>query len=211
MSLSHLKTSPFAVPFYDADDEMLQHWFIFCVCVAGKSAAQQEKKVDAFLGELRATVLPRNTDMLPFARLARMSRTDIEALLRRVKMGRYETITSALTLAVFETLANPCWLRECTVDHLMCLPGIGPKTARFFLMYTRRGFRGAVLDTHILKWLDEQQGTPPICEFPKSTPQNPKRYAEIEDIFLAVCDATSQTPADFDFQIWKSMARPQHV
>lgn len=211
MSLQHLKTSPFAVPFFNATDEELEQWFIFCVCVAGKSAAQMEKKVDQFLGALKTWHYAAPSTKAPFSLLSEMTRHDIASLLRTVKMGRYSTITSALTLAAMENLANRRWLRECTVDHLMALPGVGPKTARFFLMYTRPGFRGAILDTHILKWMDRIQGTPPIYDFPKSTPQSPRRYAEIEEMFLAVCAAKNITPAELDFQIWKSQARPQHV
>lgn len=211
MSLHHLKTSPFKVPFYEATDEELQQWFIFCVCVAGKSAAQMEKKVDAFLGKLTTWHYVTPSKKSPMKLLAEMDWLSIDALLKIVKMGRYGTLASALIQASDKATRQKKFLRTCTVNDLIEIPGVGPKTARFFLMYTRPGFRGAILDTHILKWMDEQQGAPPVYDFPKSTPQNPRRYAEIEDMFLTACDALNITPADFDFQIWKSRARKQHV
>lgn len=197
------------MPFYNANDEELEQWFIFCVCVAGKSAAQMEKKVDAFLGLLKDVRHPI-AGATPLMKIDVMLRRRVKAMLRRVKMGRYDTLTDAL-VAGAKAVRRAFFLQTCSVDELIRIPGVGPKTARFFLMYTRPGFRGAILDTHILKWMDRQQGTPPIYDFPQSTPQNPRRYAEIEDMFLAVCDARNLKPSELDSQIWKSMARPQHV
>ena len=45
---------------------------------------------------------------------------------------------------------------------------MGNKTARFFLMHSRPGFEGAVIDTHIHGWLEK------VCQTDLPKPDNSK-------------------------------------
>jgi len=131
-------------------------------------------------------------------RLIRMGR--LGRRLRELRTGQYTRIEKAFNALV----AGEIDLWRCTVQDLEAIHGIGPKTARFFLLKTRPGVRCAALDTHILKWLKARGHS-----VPKATPQSGKRYAEIEKIFLEECDKAGKAPAELDSEIWRSYAEPK--
>lgn len=91
-------------------------------------------------------------------------------------------------------------LKTCTVDDLQAIPGIGPKTARFFLLHTRPDAMVACLDTHILKFLRINGHDAPV-----STPSG-KRYLELERIYLDMCVRNGWNPAEKDIQIWRTFS-----
>lgn len=88
-------------------------------------------------------------------------------------------------------------LKTCTVADLEAIYGIGMKTARYFILHTRKNARVACLDTHILSWLSYYTG----YKVPKQTPTKTK-YLELEKVFLNICDTMQMTPADLDLKIW---------
>ena len=88
-------------------------------------------------------------------------------------------------------------LRTVTVPELESIKGIGPKTARFFVMSSREGVQHATLDIHILRWLVEQG----VECVPGQTPTG-KTYARLEQEFLDRVPS-GLTPAEFDLVIWK--------
>jgi 3-methyladenine DNA glycosylase/8-oxoguanine DNA glycosylase len=92
-------------------------------------------------------------------------------------------------------------LKTCSIENLESIWGIGPKTARCFLMHSRKGMRVAGLDTHVLKFL----GTKGIA-VPKSTPTG-KRYKVLEEAFLKLCDEVGKEPAEYDLEIWNKYAK----
>ena len=85
-------------------------------------------------------------------------------------------------------------------EELEEIHGIGPKTSRFFIMWTRPGANYAALDTHILKWLALRGH-----KVPKSTPSG-KKYKEIEKIFLREAAELGMSPQELDTIIWKSFS-----
>jgi thermostable 8-oxoguanine DNA glycosylase len=91
--------------------------------------------------------------------------------------------------------------RSCTVEQLEAIHGVGPKTARFFLLWTGRKIRCAALDTHLLKFLRDLG-----YKVPKNTPSG-TRYAVIEKIALAEADKRGMNPNDFDWIIWDAYSR----
>lgn len=181
---------PAEVTRFDRTDAELEEFLLFAICVAGKNSKIQAGKLAEFL-------LESDFDK-PFASPFDMIRTWVEdgtlrMHLERVKMGQYGRLAK-----VFENLVKCDFnLRTVTVYQLQLIVGL--KTSRFFLMHSRPGFRCATLDTHILKWLNEQG-----IVAPKSTPTNPKVYAELEAKYLAICDERGCDPADLDLEIWKS-------
>jgi thermostable 8-oxoguanine DNA glycosylase len=92
-------------------------------------------------------------------------------------------------------------LKKCSVEDLESVHGIGPKTARCFIIHSRKNARHAGLDTHILKFLREKGH-----EVPKATPTG-KKYRELEGVFLDYADKSGKSVAEFDLDIWRHYAK----
>jgi len=89
-------------------------------------------------------------------------------------------------------------LQTCTVDDLQSIKGIGPKSARCFLIHSRPNQRLAGLDRHLLHFMRDRGYV-----VPKQTPQSNKKYKEIEALALEVADNLGLTPAEFDLGVWR--------
>jgi thermostable 8-oxoguanine DNA glycosylase len=167
----------------------LEEWILFCVVVAGKSSFQQAQKLDAFLKL-------ETEGNSPFEKLQIM---DKKGLLRynleQVKMGQYNRIEK-----VFRSLM-PYMISTVTLDLLEQVPGIGPKTSRFFMLHSYPNQNIACLDTHILHWMREQG-----YDAPKSTP-NLKKYKVLEVCFLHEANKRGMSPAELDIQIWNERVK----
>ncbi|WP_415907098.1 hypothetical protein [Oleiharenicola sp. Vm1] len=116
----------------------------------------------------------------------------LEASIREARLGNYGKITRAFR----EIAAAQLDLKACGPEVLEKIHGIGPKTSRFFILWTRPGERYAALDTHVLKWL-RYLGH----KAPKATPP-PERYRTLELVFLAEADARRVMPRTLDGIIW---------
>lgn len=91
-------------------------------------------------------------------------------------------------------------LSTCTVDDLELCQGIGPKTARFFLLYTRENQRLAALDTHIWKVVRDN-----FPDAPAKIPSTKKQYKFWEAKFLSLLNTKKYShlnPVTFDFYGW---------
>jgi hypothetical protein len=184
---------------YQQPIHVKEEYLLFCVSVAGKKAKVQAQKLHDFLYHTE-----RNLFFLygvdPFNIIRGMIMMgNLAENLKRVKLGQYnkleETFTSIVNLAEHQSLLT--W----TVEDLEQIPGIGPKTARFFILHTNPHAHCAVLDTHILTWMREQG-----YHTPKSTPQG-KKYRELEKIFLDECEQRGMMPQEFDLQLWKERTK----
>ena len=111
--------------------------------------------------------------------------------LEKVKIGQYSRIEM-----VFKQI---CVLdaKNLKLPELESIYGIGPKTARFFLLHSFPDQNYAVLDTHILAWMREVRK----YQVPKSTPSG-KKYLELEGWFLFEAHLRDMTPAELDILIW---------
>lgn len=181
---------------FNRTEAELQEFLLFCIVVAGKNAEQQAKKLDAFLkaGYNQFGV------KTPFNLIQKMIKfpiykNSLGTLLRSVKMGQYSRISEAFIYTSF--IKN---LKTVTLNELLDVPGIGPKTSRFFLLHSRPNQNIACLDTHILKWMGKIGYT-----VPKSTPQG-IRYKQLENSFLWECHIRKKTPAELDLEIWKEIS-----
>lgn len=88
---------------------------------------------------------------------------------------------------------------DMSVESLERVYGIGPKTARMFILHSRPEQEYAVLDTHILKYLRAIGYT----QVPKSTPQNPVFYRALEQAFIRDAKKVGRRVAEHDLEVWK--------
>lgn len=209
---------------YDAPQHEIEKFFLLALLVVGKNAAVQHKKLEILLREMENTDRSMNTrtgnpDYLPFESLhfrskelfgrSAPSHTDcLDALdyslqkdLRRAATGQYRRMSQALRYLARIPEAGRWLMNPKTYRYtLRNIPGVGMKTASFFLMYTRRDAVVACLDTHVLKFMVEA-GLVPTA--PKATPGNVEKYMDLEDIFLAYCASLGKPPGAVDFTIWQ--------
>lgn len=167
-------------------DELLEFW-MFCLFVRGKNADVQAKKLDEFIRQMHG--LPHIPEMAGM----------VEFKLRQVRAGQYGTLAPALTETLLRLEKDPDYLRRASARELETIYGVGPKTARYFILHTRKNARVAALDTHILRYLG-QMGE---VKVPKTTPTG-KKYRELETIFLDYADINGVDPAAFDLAIWQA-------
>lgn len=168
--------------FRRSDAELEMFWF-YCLLVAGKNSDWAAPKNSIMF-------LDRDHEQRPLVWLKQQGRKYLE----HHKTGQYDRLTRAIR--------ESCELnfRTATVDELEAVHGCGPKTARFFILHSRRDAEVAVLDTHILKWLAEKIE----AVVPKQTPQNRKRYYAFEQIALRLFGVhfPRQPLADVDMHLW---------
>lgn len=185
-------------------DAQLQKLLMTGVVVAGKVARIQQEKLDAFLLQLRNHLVAHKSpyaNHTPFDQVSAVlgsagGELVIEQLLKSVKLGKYK-----LLLASFQAMAWGCYdLRTCTREDLCNIPGVGMKTASFFILFTRPGVRMCCLDTHILQYMKEHELADDVPRVPRSK----KDYLRLEQAFLRYCDEKHphETPAEVDFNIW---------
>lgn len=175
---------------HNRTDEDLWEFWLFCLFVRGKNADVQAGKLEQFLNEMLRRI---------------WCFSSIYGALQAVRSGQYQTLARAIWQTHQNLSENPRYLRDATVKDLEEIPGVGPKTSRFFVLHTRANARVAVLDTHILKFLWEREGLP----VPKNTPQSAKQYQALEEAFLLIADYEDVNPAHLDLAVWRA-SREEH-
>ena len=176
---------PTQITDFEADDSKLQELILFWVCAAGKNGVISAKALESLLSSNR-----KHKDQMPFEIISMIE--DLPKQLKIHGIGCYNNKAKTFH-ALLESNLN---LRTCSVDDLEKIPGIGPKTARCFLIHSRKNQSYAGLDTHILKFLRDQGH-----KVPKSTPIG-KKYKECEQLFLQYAKESGKTVAEFDLEIW---------
>ena len=162
------------------------------ICVAGKNAITQAKKVHQFLSGIEG--------VSPFDKVRELiAKGGLLKRLKEVRMGQYKRIKKA-----FEDSLD-LGLRNCSLTDLTNILGVGNKTSRFFLLHSRRSCEYVVLDTHILRFLREQCG---MADIPKSTPTNPVKYSEIEERAkkILIAKFPSFSLDEIDLKMWLEMS-----
>lgn len=181
---------------YDRSEEELEEFLLFCILVAGKNSDIQARKLDDFL---KYRPFPENVS--PFKYISSLDEQGIlETVIRECKLGQYNRVVPS-----FRDVSNRFYkkLKSVELSELVSVHGIGPRTARFFLVHSRKNCNHAVLDTHVLKWLRNQYPAN-AHNFPKSTPPE-KEYLFWETIFLAKAKELwpNKTIAEVDLEIWR--------
>lgn len=176
--------------------KQLEFFLLFAVLVAGKSASQTFKKLNEFMTRIAFGPLDFPT-LSPFE-IVRFLIEDgsLGAELEASRFGQYKRIVPALERAVSDL--DP---EDLTLEALEAIPGIGPKTSRFIMLYSDPKFEGVPLDTHILKYLKEKL---PKMNVPKSTPPAGERYEFYEKMFQGFARAQGLTVRELDTIVWQS-------
>lgn len=177
------------------DIHTLQHKLVYAMVVAGKSARFANAACNRFF-----RALPVGTT--PLAWIHAMAEGELASRLREARTGKYEKLTQGLQELADANLD----LRKCKPADLERIHGIGPKTSRFWIMWTRPDAQYATLDVHILRWLREQGH-----DAPKQTPSSRKAYARLEKTFLTEADKRGKTPRELDSEIWEASASAPNV
>jgi thermostable 8-oxoguanine DNA glycosylase len=186
---------PWNITNYGRTSSELEELILFCVAVAGKTAGVIAQALDEFLVSHAGTT--------PFDKIRRLaSRGRLLPAIRNSRLGKHMRLTKAFA----ELARSNINLKACSCKDLEAIYGIGPKTARFFILHTRPDQQLAALDTHILRYMREL-GYP---NMPRSTPTG-QRYLQIEQDFIKLARRRRRDIAEFDLWIWRQYARAAKV
>jgi endonuclease III len=181
---------PMNVTDFDRSDAELEEFFLFAVLVANKNSDRMARALDFLLRQGE----PGDS---PFDTIRRMVLDGSMPLrLIQAKTGEYGRRLKTLTEVATGMVPN---LRNAEPEDLEQIHGVGLKTARFFLMHSRRNSQYAAIDTHILKYMREFYGH----KVPNRTPTNREEYRELEEWFVLQCAIEGVTPAAKDLEVWK--------
>jgi hypothetical protein len=184
---------PKAITNYNCTKSQLELQILFWVCAAGKNAKNASRSLARFLNFWfsHASVIKPNPTAFDIIRYVDHTAT-LPLQLKEFGIGCYNHKA--------ETMRQLAWsglnLAKCSVDALEEIKGIGPKTARCFVIHTRPNQLYAGLDTHVLKYLAELGH-----QVPKSTPTG-NSYKRLESIFLSISSKSGMTNSEFDLLIW---------
>lgn len=169
----------------DRSRAALEGFLLHCLVVAGKTAHIQVEKLNRVLALVSTGT--------PFERLRVLHNagTLMDAW-RAAGLGKYTTAEAGLPLLLE---VDPSTV---TVAELEEIPGIGPKTARYYALYAR-GEEVAALDTHILKFLRDVLAYPA----PKTTPARGRKYREMEQVFIRGAYSFGLSPQEMDNVVWQ--------
>lgn len=185
--------NPEKVTNYNQSEKELEEFILFWVCAAGKNGRTAARCLDSLLKTIGGY------DIGPFNAIKIWGYYEhpetLEGwpeLLRDHGIGCYTHKANTM----FQLATSGINLKTCTVTDLESIYGIGPKTARCFLLHSRRDAQVAGLDTHILKHLKNLG-----YDVPKKTPIG-KKYLDIEKIVLMLAQKAGMSPAEYDLEIW---------
>ena len=183
------------LPTHCSDKYEKEYFLIFSIIVAGRNAKMALEKAWRLLEFTWGEETP--FDLIKHY----IDHNTLTQKLKSLKIGQYTRIEKAL-----KDIIN-LNVETCTLDDLLACHGVGNKTARFFLLNTRKDAEYAVLDTHILKWLRSIFGN--WRSVPKSTPTSQSLYQfwENEAMYAMKKEYPERTLAQADFQIWKTFAK----
>jgi hypothetical protein len=194
--------NPKEITDFNLDDWHLEEHILFWVAAAGKNGTTASRCIHKFLHNIGAT-----ESVTPFQAIYAWAHSDavnpkvnssLPDMMKKSGIGCY--YSKSRTFA--ELVLSDINLRTCTVSDLESIHGVGPKTARCFLLHSRENARVAGLDTHMLKHLKKLR-----YDVPKSTPTG-KKYLTLEQTVLMLADEAGMTPAAYDLWVWVKYNAP---
>lgn len=181
---------PTKITDYNLTTAQLQERLLWWLFAAGHNAMSAAKGIDRFLERIKKSARSGDT---PFRQMVSMRWNEVVSILEHSGLGCWR-IKSRTIKELIEANLD---LKTCSIEELESIHGIGAKTARCFVLHSRKGVDNiACLDTHILKYMKEQG-----VDVPKSTPTK-RKYLELEKEFLKLHKESNMTLAEFDLMIW---------
>jgi hypothetical protein len=180
---------PTAITKYDRTHAELEELLLNAITFAGKNARQQAQKMHALFGGQKKS---------PFALIRGWTKSKtLTKQLKQVRIGKYILLSKSFT----ELAHSRIDLAVCTVEDLEAFPGIGAKTARLFVLHSRKGQEFAVIDTHMLKEMRALNMTTL-----RTTPAG-KKYSELEKKLVTHLKKNGiEDFAEYDLNVWKKYA-----
>lgn len=173
-------------------------FLVFCIMVAGKNGARTVRVVERLFEGCRTEYSFVRGQPRPFKRIKDLiGENRLHDRLVEIRCGQYSRIARALIALIDENIDPD----DTSVEQLERIPGIGPKTSRYFMMRAH-GEEHAALDTHVLKYLRSLG-----YSAPRSTPGSKKVYSELEHCFIKEAHARGLTADELDGQVWEHYAR----
>ena len=189
----------------DASRFRLEEQLLFWICVAGKKASTISARLEILFKSIcKYWEFPEEAGPFNVIRgyLALKNTHQLAKLMKECGIGCYNLKAESWT----DLVSRDIDLKTCSVADLEDIKGIGPKTARCFIMHTRKDAQVAGLDTHVLKFLRALG-----YDVPKQTPPSGKRYQEVEQMFLELCEQSGRTPAVLDLLVWRVYSTHPHL
>lgn len=186
-------------------EEDRQVFLIFCILAANARTDKAWPATQLFM----SVIAEKHPDQsLPFDIINHMTLPEVYLELQRTRVGQYSVKSRGVKEAAnaFSSPSIPGKLEWVYPEQLEQIHGIGPKTARFFILYTQPDADVVPLDTHILKFLRDRG-----YDAPKSTPPSGPRYRKLEQNFIGEAYSRNQTPQEFDFHVWKEYRAKRKV
>jgi thermostable 8-oxoguanine DNA glycosylase len=180
---------PTQITDFKRSDYSLQEVILFWICAAGKNAKVVAKSLDLVIKYGHKLY---GEELMPFDIIKKFDK-NLANILKKHGIGCYNN--KARTM--LELVKSGINLKICDVQDLENIYGIGPKTARCFLIHSRKDVKYAGLDTHVLKFLRDKGYNVPL-----STPSSRKKYLEVEKIFLDMVNEYKTTISELDLKIW---------
>lgn len=193
---------PTKITNFDASESELEEMILWWICAAGKNGVVAAKNLDNFLTNWWVTL--GDVHLSPFEIVEEVAERGLLAEeLKRHGIGCYNNKANYMLNLIRANLD----LKKCTVEQLEAVKGIGAKTARCFVIHSRKNQWYAGLDTHVLKYLRDQGH-----EVPKSTPpKGSKKYRQLEDLFLKYVKESGSSVAEFDLNVWNQYREGEKI
>jgi thermostable 8-oxoguanine DNA glycosylase len=188
--------NPTQITNFNLNQPELEETILFWICASGKNGKTAANCLNNLLNKWK------KTNETPFNTIRKIiHKSDLPEELKKHGIGCYSSKAKSFTQLVRSNIN----LKTCNVDDLEAIHGIGPKTARCFLMHSRPNQKLAGLDTHVLKFLRDLG-----IAVPKTTPVG-NVYKKIEKQFLNLADIINMEPAKLDLKIWNTYSSKNNI
>lgn len=188
------KIDPYKITNYYRSDAELELFFLFACAVAGKKATVIANKMSQFLEPAYSQ------NKTPFDYISDLiTKGNLGKMLKENKMGKYKLLEAGYAQSAAK---GTTWFRTASAEDIRkSITGAGYKTSRFFTLHSRANENVAVIDTHMLKYLNHI-GAPNV---PAGIPNGPD-YLRLESLLITEAQQKGLTMADFDLKIWSHYA-----
>jgi len=189
---------PTNVTNFSLNHQELEEHLIWWIFAAGHNGVSTAKGVEKFLcaAEEMLWEEPAFYPRYPFSDIRLVidncGLEELQDMLRKSGLGCWKIKSRTLDQLVHADMD----LHECTLEDLEAIKGIGPKTARCFLLHSRPNQRLAGLDTHVRKYMRSKG-----IDIPNGSLSR-KKYLHYEEKWLELCDEEGKEPHELDLEVW---------